>query len=89
MGCWCAAPGCSPGQLENGAGPVSEIFYSVDVSDIFNFFCSGESEVPGGEGGDGFLLKIPRGGGGGSPGQVGGGGVEWPGGRLWEFGGGG
>ena len=46
---------------------------SVDVSDIFYFFCSGgqkgEFEAPGAAGGDDFLLKIP--GGGGSPGRVG------------------
>ena len=39
----------------------------MDVSNILFFFCSGrgkgESEAPGG-GGVGFLLKIPRGGGG-------------------------
>ena len=42
--------------------------------------------MSGGEGGDGFLLKIRREGGGGSPGQV------WPGGCVVEiffFGGGG
>ena len=44
---------------------------SVDVSDIFYLFYSGEFEVPGGEGGTAFYWNIPRGGG-GFPGQVGG-----------------
>ena len=54
-------------------------FFLVDVSDIFYFFClgqgKGESEGPGGVGGD-FSCKIPEGG--GSPRRVGGG--EGPGG---------
>ena len=46
--------------------------FLVDVSDIFYFFLlgegeKGESEAPG-RGGGSVLLKIPRGGGGGSPG---------------------
>ena len=40
--------------------------FSVDVSDVFNFFCSGEgkgeSEAPE-RGGNDFLLKVPKGGG--------------------------
>ena len=62
--------------------------YLADVSDIFNFFCSGEgkreSEAPGRGGGD--LLKIP--GGGCLPGGLGRGG-EGPGGCLRGFWGGG
>ena len=48
---------------------VSSLKNSVEVSDIFYFFCSGEGKGgPGrqGAGGAGFLLKSP-GGGGGSP----------------------
>ena len=46
----------------------------MDVSDIFYFFCSGKSEVPGEGGRDGFFIEIPTGGGGLSG--------RWGGGRV-------
>ena len=56
-----------------GSVPIEQ--YWVDVSDIFNFFCSGEgkgeSEAPGGGGGRFFIENSRRGG--GSPGRGGGG----------------
>ena len=45
---------------------------SVDVSDIFYFFCSGESEVPGGEGGGRLFMENSQRGGGVLPGRWGG-----------------
>ena len=53
---------------ESGGPTREEKENLVDVPDIFYFFCSGrgkgESEAPGGWGGEiGFLLKIPGGGG--------------------------
>ena len=59
---------------------------SVDVSDIFYFFWSGESKVPGVGGGEGFLLKIPTGGG---VSRAGGGGSSGREGVCGEFLGGG
>ena len=62
---------------------------SVDVSDIFYFFCSGEGkgESRRQEGGEGrFLIENARTGGGGLPGEGGGRGLESV---CWEFGGGG
>ena len=60
----------------------------MDVSNIFNFFLLSGVRGAGRGGGDGFLLKIPRGG--GSLLGRWGGGVEWPGGWPWGifFGGG-
>ena len=68
---------------------LSQDLFLVDVSDIFIFFCSGkegESEAPGGGGRIGFLLKIPRGGGGCFLEGEGPGGCLW---RIGEFFGGG
>ena len=81
----------SKSQQRVRSGVMRDLF-SVDVSDTFYFFCSGEgkaeSDAPGGGGGR-FLMKNARRGGVCQERGRGGGGREGPGGCLWGIWGGG